>query len=225
MTDTARQIRSALEQLADADRARPMAAYMRDRFPFFGIPTPQRRAALRPLLTSHPRQHALLLATAQALWGEAERECQYAAADLLIRHQRTLEPEDLPGLEALVVAKPWWDTVDALATRVIGPLVLRHRELVANMDRWIEDPDIWRVRVALLHQLQWKEATDAERLFAYCRRQAGHPDFFIRKGIGWALRQYARTDAAAVRAFILAEAARLSPLSLREAGKHLGACP
>jgi len=121
----------------------------------------------------------------------------------------------------LITTKSWWDTVDALATRFVGDLVRRHPALVATMDDWSAEPDLWLVRTAILHQLHYGPATDTERLFAYCSRQAGHPDFFVRKAIGWALRHYARTDPDAVRQFVAAHASRLSPLSVREATKHL----
>jgi 3-methyladenine DNA glycosylase AlkD len=102
---------------------------------------------------------------------------------------------------------------------VVGPLLTRHRELGAVMDAWIGSPNLWLVRTALLHQLNHKTDTDAVRLFRYCRTQAGHRDFFVRKAIGWALRQYARTDPDAVRRFVADN--ELSPLSVREATKHL----
>ena len=89
------------------------------------------------------------------------------------------------------------------------------------MDAWSADDNMWLVRTAILHQLHYGAATDAERLFGYCTRQAGHPDFFVRKAIGWALRHYARTDAEAVRGFLAAHRHELSPLSVREAAKHL----
>jgi 3-methyladenine DNA glycosylase AlkD len=88
------------------------------------------------------------------------------------------------------------------------------------MDRWIEDDDLWVARTALLHQLTYKSATDPDRLFGYCLRQAAHPDFFIRKAIGWALREYAYTDPDAVYEFVESARDRLSPLSVREALKH-----
>ena len=120
-----------------------------------------------------------------------------------------------------MTTKPWWDTVDALAARVVGPLVARHPELVAAMDEWAVDDDMWVVRTALLHQLIYKEATDAERLFDYCSRQAGHTDFFMRKAIGWALREYAKTDPAAVRAFVHAHAAAVRAVRARGAEEPL----
>jgi 3-methyladenine DNA glycosylase AlkD len=95
-----------------------------------------------------------------------------------------------------------------------------HPALVVSMDAWSADENMWLVRTAILHQLHYGQATDTDRLFGYCERQATHPDFFVRKAIGWALRHYARTDPAAVRAFV-ATTPSLSPLSRREAMKHL----
>ncbi|MFC7241179.1 DNA alkylation repair protein [Catellatospora aurea] len=112
-------------------------------------------------------------------------------------------------------------TGDALAAHVVGPLVARDPGLVTTMDAWAADDDLWLVRTAILHQLTYQAATDAPRLLRYCAAQAGHPDFFVRKAIGWALRDYGKTDPAAVRAFVAAHAAELSGLSRREALKHL----
>jgi 3-methyladenine DNA glycosylase AlkD len=122
----------------------------------------------------------------------------------------------------LVSTVPWWDTVDALASHVVGGLVAADPKLTSDMDAWIEDDDPWVARTALLHQLRHKETTDTERLFAYCVRQSGHPDFFIRKAIGWCLREYAKTDPEAVRDFVARERGRLAPLSVREALKNIG---
>jgi 3-methyladenine DNA glycosylase AlkD len=104
---------------------------------------------------------------------------------------------------------------------VVGPRVTRFPELVATMDAWVDGPDMWLTRTAILHQNADKAATDARRLFAYCAERADHRDFFIRKAIGWALREYARTDPHAVRAFVEEHRHTLSGLSIREATKHL----
>jgi 3-methyladenine DNA glycosylase AlkD len=100
-------------------------------------------------------------------------------------------------------------------------MVDRHPALVSTMDEWAREENLWLVRTALLHQLRHKEATDSERLFRYCLLRADHPDFFIRKAIGWALREYAKTAPDRVRAFVRSHEARLSPLSVREALKNL----
>jgi 3-methyladenine DNA glycosylase AlkD len=120
-----------------------------------------------------------------------------------------------------VTHKSWWDTVDALAHSV-GALVLRHPELQDEMDVWIADDDLWVARVAIIHQLGAKQATDTDRLFGYCTTRASHPDFFIRKAIGWALREYSKTDPDAVRQYVAGMGGKLSSLSRREALKRIG---
>lgn len=218
-----RSIVRALAPLADPGRARPMAAYMRDRFAFLGIATPDRRAATRSIVKQAKAEADLeaLVAAARSLWRKREREFHYAAIDLLVAGEAKLAPSALPAIAGLITTHSWWDTVDPLAAGVVGPLAARHPVLRRTLDAWSADPNLWLRRTAILHQLRYGPATDTRRLFASCVANAGSPDFFVRKAIGWALRQYAYTDPQAVRAFLQAEQGRLSPLSLREAGKHL----
>ncbi|MEW1687082.1 DNA alkylation repair protein [Streptomyces sp. NPDC091265] len=207
---------------ADPGRARSSAAYMKHVAPFLGIPTPGRRALSRTVLEGTARpEEADCAAIALRCWELPEREYQYFAADYLRRHVARCSPGFVPVLRHLVSTVPWWDTVDVLAAHVAGPLVAADGALRQEMDAWIEDDDLWIVRTALLHQLRFKQDTDTGRLFGYCLRQAGHPDFFIRKAIGWCLREYAKTDPQAVRDFVDGASGRLSPLSVREATKHL----
>jgi 3-methyladenine DNA glycosylase AlkD len=206
---------------ADPQAADPMRAYMRGAFPFLGLPSPKRRELAKRVLNGLPRPtEADLRGVALACWELPEREYQYFAVDLLVAHPSACGPAFLPTAELLITTRTWWDTVDPLASRVVGTIVARHPTAVATMDRWIVDGDLWLARTALLHQLHHKRDTDTERLFRYCTLQAEHPDFFIRKAIGWALRQYARTDADAVRDFVK-QNPQLSPLSVREALKNL----
>jgi 3-methyladenine DNA glycosylase AlkD len=209
---------------ADPGQAAPMRAYMRDRFEFLGIPSTRRRDLTREVLRTaapNPTERDLT-ETALACWGLPQREYQYFAVDHLRRHAKVLTPAALPVLRALITTKPWWDTVDALASNVVGPLVAGHPPTVSTMDEWAEPgTDLWLVRTAILHQLKYRGRTDSARLFDYCTAWSGERDFFIRKGIGWALREYAKTDPAAVRAFVAARPG-LSPLSVREALKNLG---
>jgi 3-methyladenine DNA glycosylase AlkD len=217
VSDFAARIQQALTPLADAGRARGMAAYMKDQFAFFGIQTPPRRLATLAILRAYPGDP---VEAARELWALPEREYQYVAVDLLRQHHKRLKRSDLPALEGLVQEKSWWDSVDGLAVS-IGKLVAREPDLVKRMDALIDAPDFWLRRIALLHQLDRKEKTDTARLFDYCLRCADEREFFIRKAIGWALRQYARTDPLAVRDFLDAHRERLSGLSFREAAKHL----
>ncbi|MEU4236456.1 DNA alkylation repair protein [Actinoplanes sp. NPDC026619] len=226
MTDLASTLLARLDNdfAAERDpvRAAAMAAYMRDQFSFAGLPAPALRAVERSAFAGLPRPSAEdLREFARACWARPEREFQYAAVDYLRKHQPDADAEFLPVARELIVTKSWWDTVDPLATRFVGDLVRRHPLLTEVMDAWSADDNMWLVRTAILHQLNYGTSTDTDRLFGYCRRQAAHPDFFVRKAIGWALRQFARTDPAAVRAFLDAHRTQLSPLSIREAAKHL----
>jgi 3-methyladenine DNA glycosylase AlkD len=210
------------EGARDPARAAPMAAYMRGQFPFLGIPSPTQKALTREVLAGLGRPaEPDLAAVALACWQRPEREYQYFACGWLRRHARLCGPEFIDTAQHLLVTKSWWDTVDSLAAHLVGPLVARYPRLVATTDAWLTDGDRWLVRTAILHQLTYGSDTDTGRLFGYCTRQAGHPDFFVRKAIGWALRQYARTDPPAVRAYLAEHGDRLSPLSVREAAKHL----
>lgn len=213
-------LRAQLTAAADPARAPAMRAYMRGQFDFLGVAAPARRKAAGPWIKSHDAAGPdVWLTLAERLWQEPEREFQYVALDLLARHAAELPAAALPRLLALVTAKSWWDTVDGLAAWVIGGLVRGRRQLQTEMDTLAGDSDFWLRRVAILHQLYWKRDTDAGRLFRYCSANAADPEFFIRKAIGWALREYAYTDAEAVRGFVASAA--LSPLSRREALKRI----
>jgi 3-methyladenine DNA glycosylase AlkD len=215
------RLTGVFEANRDPVRAAAMAAYMRDRFPFLGIAAPRRRALAREALAGLAAPDLDELARAAlALWEKPEREYQYAGADYVCRHVARCSARFLPVLERLITAKPWWDTVDALSAHGVGPLVRCHPELVLALDRWI-DGDLWLARAAILHQLAFEEATDAERLFRYCLRRAADRDLFLRKAIGWALREHSRVDPGAVAAFVAEHESELSPLSRREALRRL----
>ena len=212
-----RGLRAAWSPAADPTRAAREAAYMRGQFAFLGLSTPVRRRLARPILRDHaPGEESELASVARALWAEPEREFQYAACDYLRASVDVADADFVEVVRELVSTKSWWDTVDTLASRTVGPLVRRHPPLGEVMDAWVLDENMWVARTALLHQLTFREATDERRLFAYCRQRAGDGEFFLRKAIGWALRQYAATSPDAVAEF-LAATPELSPLSRREA--------
>lgn len=222
LVDLVPDLRRELVAAAEPERATAMAAYMHDRFPFLGVTSPGRRSAAKGFVAAGKVASADdLLDAAEALWEECEREFQYVAVDLLRRWVRTLNAGALARVESLVRARSWWDTVDALATNVIGPLVAAHPELIRSMDDWIGDDDIWIARSAILHQLKYRDDTDVDRLFDYVDRRSGDTEFFIRKACGWALREYAKTDPDAVWNYVDDRGDRLSTLTRREALKHL----
>ncbi|MEU6123435.1 DNA alkylation repair protein [Streptomyces sp. NPDC047123] len=213
-------------QRADPERAVRMRAYMKDVAPFLGLASPVRRELSRAVLAGTPRPDERdCTAIALRCWELPEREYAYFAVDYLRRHVKRCSSGFLPVARHLVTTRSWWDTVDLLAAHVVGALVEADPGLRSAMDEWIEDEDLWVARTALLHQLRYKTATDTERLFAYCVRRSGDSDFFIRKAIGWCLREYAKTDPDAVRGFVDRNVDRdrdvLAPLSVREALKNL----
>ena len=215
-------LRRRLAGVAEVERAGPMAAYMRDRFPFLGVTSKERKVAIRPTLAAAKAATPdELMAFAAACWNEPEREFAYVACDVLRRHAQRLEPAQLDDVLLLITSRSWWDTVDALAARTVGPMVGAHPHLVEVMDEWIDDDSLWLARTAILHQLFFRERTDVRRLFAYAEARSADTEFFIRKAIGWSLRQYARVDPGAVRQFVSLHEGELSGLTRREALKHL----
>ena len=206
---------------ADPAQAAPMARYMRDQFPFFGLKAPQRRALERAFVADHglpPVEQAADVV--RALWAQPERECQYAAQSLLYRLRRQLPADSDTLLAELVTTKSWWDTVDMLAGRNVAAHFQRFPGVgAAAVSRWRRSDNFWLRRTTLLYQLHYKEKTDVELLWRLIEENAADSEFFIRKAIGWALREYSKTDAAAVVDFVARTP--LSPLSEREALKWL----
>ena len=220
--DFSQQVHAVLEPLADPNKADWMSAYMRGQFPFLGIPKPLRSRATGPLIAAckdHPA--ADLLKIAGALWHMKEREYLYIGANLLDRHAGAISLGDLSGLFKLALQKSWWDSIDRLASTV-NTIVFRERKDPASqaaMDRLLENPDPWLRRIAMIHQLGWREQTDQKRLFRYARRLGGTREFFLQKAAGWALRDYARCNPDAVMKFVEEHHHSLSALTAREAVK------
>lgn len=206
---------------ADAERARAMERYMRNQFRFFGIAGPRRKELMRSFVNEW---RALPMSAARSavqwLWSQEERECQYIAMELYQRRQKDFEQEDLTLIEALIVVKSWWDTVDFLAANLAGPYFLRYSgQMEPVTNRWSLSDHLWLRRSSVLFQLKYKDQTREDLLFGYCAKCAGEKDFFIRKAIGWALRQFAKTEPEKVRRFLRSH--KLSALSTREALKSL----
>jgi len=218
------ELKIALEAAADPTRAAPMQAYMRDQFMFLGVAAPQRRRTARDLLAGLKGVGAdVLLEHAQRLWQQRQREYQHVALDMLDMHRRQLNIAHLPALLALARQRAWWDSVDGMAG-IVGDVLqaeLRHGgDGHAHMADALRHEDFWLRRIAMLHQLGWRADTDAAWLFGAALALAPEDEFFIRKAIGWALRDYARHAPAEVLAFVTEHRQHLSPLSYREALKH-----
>ena len=224
MSALADQVREALRDAADPERAPAMAAYMKSaetgNLPFLGVRRPEVRRIVREAARAHPDDPAALTAVVRELWDDAEfREDRYAAQDLLgLRWARgRLELLDLHRHMALTGA--WWDHVDEVAHR-IGDLAVTHPEEVAPVLRtWSRDPSPWLRRLAILGQLRRRDQVDLQLRADVLDPNLADPDFFVRKAIGWALRDVSRHHPDWVRAYVANH--RLSPLSRREALRHL----
>jgi 3-methyladenine DNA glycosylase AlkD len=211
-------VEAALVPLSDAERAVAMAAYMKNHFVFLGIAAPARRAAVKHI----PKPELNLVpAIARALWRRKEREYHYIAVDLLAVVAKKLEASAMLMLiEELALKNSWWDSVDGLAS--VASTVLRHNASTRNIVwAWSVHASFWVNRLAILHQNAWGSMTDEAVLFKLCLAHARNDEFFIRKAIGWALRDYAWSNAASVRVFVDANREKLSPLSVREALKNI----
>jgi 3-methyladenine DNA glycosylase AlkD len=220
-------IRAALAAAGDPEKAAPMQAYMKSTMPNLGVQKPARVAALRPILRRHRLpDRSTWEDTIRLLWDEATyREERYAATDVA-RHRTYSEwatdPRSLELYDHLIVTGAWWDHGDEVAIKLVGPLLRAHPEPVAReMRRWARDADRWRRRASVICQIGSRDATDTALLAESVLANADDPDFFLRKGIGWALREHVKTDPDWVRAFTTSYRARLSPLSLREATRTL----
>jgi 3-methyladenine DNA glycosylase AlkD len=215
----------AFEPLADPAKAAAMKAYMKDVAPFLGISSPDRSDALRVAWLDVPKPTEQELATAaRLLYAKKEREYHYAAVDLVGRYVRparsTMSADLFHDLaEELITTISWWDTVDSLHSALIGPMLARNPELIPTMRAWNGRENRWLVRSSIIHQLGRKKTTDAALLFELCANRGADKEFFIAKGIGWALREYSYTDPAAVVAFIANTP--LQPLSIREGLKAI----
>jgi 3-methyladenine DNA glycosylase AlkD len=220
----ARYVTMQLKRLADPAKARAMAAYMKTTQPFFGVPTPMRVAMLKQMGDRFaPRNQKAYARSVTALWKLPHREEQYCAISFARRYEQFIMPASIPLYERMIREGAWWDFVDEIAANLVGAVYANFRaQMQPVIERWIDDEDMWIRRSAILSHLKHKQNTDAAQLFRHCLKRAHEPEFFIRKAIGWGLREYSKTDPRAVRAFLKKNRKQLSNLSFAEGSKHLG---
>ncbi len=205
-----------LQPHSDKENAQKMKDYMRGQFEYFGIKAPLRSSLQKEFLAKNPfpiedRHHII-----KELWQFPEREIQYIAMDLHFRSRKAFSPEDLSLIEYCITEKSWWDTVDFIAAKTLGEYLKQYPEAIKEVcDRWMDSGNIWLQRSCLLFQLKYKQKTDIDLLFRLIRELMHEKEFFIRKAIGWVLREYSKTDAKAVQEFVSKEP--LQPLSSKEA--------
>lgn len=215
-----RKLASAFRKAGDPGRALHQRSYMRNQFDYFGLGAKEWMSIVKAFHARHGLFTGEDLKTYSRLClAHDKRELHYAAI-VMIEKQRKTQPADfITFLEEMILTKSWWDTVDWLA-KLVGQHFRQYPGLqAACCARWIGGPHLWLQRVAIIHQLAYKEKTNEKLLFAMIRRQAENPEFFIRKACGWALRQYAKTRPVAVEKFIASQP--LSGLTVREARRQL----
>lgn len=216
-------LKKLYQQNANPEQASPMKRYMRGQFEYLGIKTPQSAA----LLKDFTKENGLppldkLDQISRDLWSLPQREFQYAALTLIRKLEKKYEPEFITTIEYLIITKPWWDTVDALASHAVGIQFKRFPDVREKyLRKWRKSDNFWLRRTTLLFQLGYKKETDFDLLCEIIQENLGSDEFFINKTIGWALRQYAWSDPKTVKKFVNATK-ELHPLSRREALKNIG---
>lgn len=216
-------IRAALEERADAERGAGAQAYMKSSIPSLGVRVPEVRRVTMAAAAAHPfASLEQLRATVLELWRDAKvREERYAAIDLTGLKMAAADLAMLPVYEEIIRTGAWWDLVDGVADRICALLQAHRPVMTGVVSEWSRDGDFWIRRAAITAQLKAKAHTDRRLLREVIDANLADPEFFIRKAIGWALREFGKTDPEWVRIFVEEQGERLSPLSRREAVRNL----
>lgn len=218
---TADEIEARLRALGTPERATHEARYLKSSLSHLGARVPQVRREARSAAKALSSREELL-ALVKALWAKPVHERRTCAAYLLQARVDLLGPADLPLIERLVRESGTWALVDVLAAHVAGPLIVRHPEAAADLDAWARDEDFWVRRAALLSQLEpLRAGAGFERFGRYADAMLEEREFFIRKAIGWVLREAGRVRPDEVCAWLEPRTARASGVTMREAVKHL----
>ena len=208
-----------LKAVAISNDAVAMKAYMKNKFEFLGVKSLARRKLTKAFFKQQT-DSVIDWDFINETWSNSYRELQYAALDYLESRKKLLTPSDLPRLKKLAQTKSWWDTIDFL-DRLVGSIIARFPETKEIILAWSCDEDIWLRRLAIDHQLLRKEETDTELLEKILVNNLGKSEFFINKVIGWALRDYSKTNPDWVRDFIERHQTKMAALSIREGSKYL----
>jgi len=215
-------LKQQCEVLSDDAKAEEMKSYMKNLFDFYGINAPNRKE----LSKTFKKKYKFVLddhmwKLVEYLWADGYREMQYIALDLLTPFANKMTVADLPQLENMIISKSWWDTVDGIAPALAGSIFRdSHQIRDQYVYRWMESENIWLQRSAIICQLKYGKDTDWNLLSEAILRHDTSKEFFVRKGQGWALRQYSKYNPLAVRQFVEANP-QLSGLTKKEALRKL----
>lgn len=216
------QLENAFQENSTTENAVAMAKYMRNLFSFFGIKTTERRLIFKVLckengkeISQNPREITL------QLFGKQERELHYCAIEILTKELNgKYKKEDIQLIEKLIITNSWWDSVDTIAKNILGEYLLEFpSEIEKTIEYFSNSENIWLNRSAILFQLGYKQNTNFELLKKLCEKHKNSNEFFIQKAIGWALREYAKTNPRAIYDFV--KNSNLKPLSKKEAMKNM----
>ena len=202
------------------EQARQMSKYMLNKFEYIGIKTPERREIFKNFFKEYKNEEKIDWEFVNKCWENKYREFQYVAADYLKNKKDKLTIDDIPKFKQLILKKSWWDTIDNL-DMTIGALALKDSNVNKILLEWSLDENIWLRRIAIDHQLLRKEKTNTELLEKILKNNLGQNEFFINKAIGWALRDYSKTNPEWVKNFIEKNKEKMAKLSIREASKYL----
>ncbi|MDK7952029.1 DNA alkylation repair protein [Lactobacillus paragasseri] len=214
------RLRKKLIENSDPELARQMESYMRNKFKFYGLKTPERRKSYHDLIKLEKANKKIDWKFLDQAWADEHREAQYFVCDYLIALEKYLKFEDIDHIFNYVKSKQWWDTIDSLI-KPIGNIGLRDDRVTDLMLAWSKDDDFWVRRVAIEHQLLRKDKMNVELLNAILENNLGSSEFFINKAIGWALRDYSKTNPNWVENFIRKHQAEMATLSIKEGRKYL----
>ncbi|MFV2000610.1 MAG: DNA alkylation repair protein [Acidimicrobiia bacterium] len=223
MTEIADRAFGLLTASANPENAGPMAAYMKSRMPFHGVMSTDRKVITRQLVEEYPAyDHGQYARNVRSLWGGSFREDQYLAIGYARSFPRYVTVSNLRLYRTMVVQGAWWDFVDEIASHLVGSVLVTQPEVATpRIAAWIGDKDLWLRRTSIICQLRRKNDTDIDLLEQACTQNLADTEFFIRKAIGWALREFAKTDARWVVAYVHEHRGGMSGLTYREATKHL----
>ena len=219
MTASLQNIMRVYRSSRNPEKAAGMKAYMKYKFDYLGLQKPVRAKLRKDFLKEQKATKTINWDIVWILWEQPEREFQYLALAYLETMKVFMGKEDIHKIEKLIVTKSWWDSVDG-TVGMIGDLVRRFPELKTDViARWIDDENIWLKRISIIFQLKYKADTDTTLLSKAILANSGTKEFFINKAIGWALREYSKTDPDWVRDFIKNHT--LHSLSVREGNKYI----
>lgn len=212
------QLADSFRKSSDAHIASKQEAYMKNRFPFFGLKAPERREIQKEVFKKYPIEtEKELIEVVFSLYHEKEREFHYAAIDLC--HQYRKWVSQLNFIEQLITTHSWWDSVDLISSNLLGFYLSQAPKELEMVDKWIRNKNLWKRRSALIFQLRWKEKTNIKKLFSYCVQCGDEREFFIEKAIGRALRELSKTFPQVVDEFVVENNQLFSPFTKKEACK------